>query len=204
RETMQYEVKAIQPTGGGVAFFLRRYRPFRLRALESDPSSFSSTYAREAAFDDDNWRRRILNPLATTLVAVAIAPSDGRDSRKEDGEEEEGQPILSSATLIGPIPPPPGHATTTPEPLHWEVNAVWTAPEARRNGLAQRVLEATAAHARAQATEKQRGCLLSVTVARDNPGALSLYAKCGYEVMSVQEQEAKIQLARSLPRSYIP
>ncbi|KAK3337321.1 acyl-CoA N-acyltransferase [Cercophora scortea] len=194
---MQHEIKVIRPTDDGVAFFLRSYKPFRLRALETDPSCFSSTYAREAALHDNDWRQRVLNPLRTTVVAVAVAPDD---HGKEDGEEED-QPILSSATLIGPIPPPPAYASGSTEPLHWEVNGVWTAPEARRNGLAQRVLEAAAAYAKAQATEKQRGCLLSVLVVRDNLAALSLYTACGYEVMSVQEeeQEATVRLAMFLP-----
>ena len=35
------------------------FRQVRLRALQNSPEAFSSTYAREAAFDDAEWARRV-------------------------------------------------------------------------------------------------------------------------------------------------
>ena len=35
------------------------FRQIRLRALQDSPTAFCSTYAREAAFDDGEWARRV-------------------------------------------------------------------------------------------------------------------------------------------------
>jgi GNAT superfamily N-acetyltransferase len=36
------------------------YKTVRLRALQSDPTAFGSTYAREARLSDEEWRQRAL------------------------------------------------------------------------------------------------------------------------------------------------
>lgn len=45
----------------------RAVREIRLRALAEEPRAFGSTYAREAPFDESEWRHRI-TPAATLLV----------------------------------------------------------------------------------------------------------------------------------------
>ena len=109
-------------------------------------TAFSSTYAREIAYDDERWKSRLLNPLVTTLIATT--------STNDIGQNQENKPkVLSSTTVVGPMAAPPelprkaqhsNEDQPTPAPLVWEINAVWTAPEARRHGIARHLMrEAT-------------------------------------------------------------
>ncbi|KJZ68864.1 hypothetical protein HIM_11745 [Hirsutella minnesotensis 3608] len=81
----------VQPDEAGLDFYLTRYKPFRLGALQRDPSCFSSTHAREASFTDDVWRDRLLRPTAKTFVAVV----------------REMRAIVSSVTVVLGTPMPP-------------------------------------------------------------------------------------------------
>lgn len=46
------------------------WREIRLRALQADPTAFGSTYAREAAFTDEEWRAR-LGPDGVSVLGLA-------------------------------------------------------------------------------------------------------------------------------------
>ncbi|KAK8042035.1 hypothetical protein PG993_006558 [Apiospora rasikravindrae] len=83
-----WAIELIPPNDAGRAFYLTEYKPFRLAALKRDPEAFGSTYAREAAFPDENWLQRLSNPRIKTFVAV----------RRHDRH------ILSAVSLIGPMP----------------------------------------------------------------------------------------------------
>lgn len=43
---------------------LQDFKHIRLEALQQEPAVFSSNYAREAAFPDNTWEQRLLNPGA--------------------------------------------------------------------------------------------------------------------------------------------
>ncbi|KAK4212842.1 hypothetical protein QBC37DRAFT_465050 [Rhypophila decipiens] len=162
---MNYAIKPIPKTEVGVAFYLNYYKPFRLRALETDPS----------VFDDDKWTSRILSPTATTMVAVAEADSEATDGaastdeknpnsshdNDSDSKSSKWPAILSAKTLVGPLPAPPElvsfinnnkvidhpmanerdcESPLVTEPLVWGLHGVWTVPEARRRGIATHLL----------------------------------------------------------------
>ncbi|KAK0628141.1 hypothetical protein B0T17DRAFT_521928 [Bombardia bombarda] len=212
---MKCDIKVIPLTEDGIVFYLSKYKPFRLRALECDPSSFGSNYAREAAFKDNEWAARLLNPLATTFVAV-VHTDDYID--KHGGEQKKTTSVLSSATLWGPIPVSPDHLrlprpnidNDSDVPMHWEITGVWTAPEARRQGIAVQLLQEAARTAHSQTTSQNRDCHLTVNVMHNNATAILLYKRCGYtETISPNnhgqgpktEQEPLVHLALLLPRA---
>jgi ribosomal protein S18 acetylase RimI-like enzyme len=92
-------------------------RALRLRALQTDPSSFGSTYEREAAFDDDVWEERVERGAsgddAATFVALVAEEPVGLVSGFRDEEE----------------------------PDLFDVVGMWVAPEARGRGVGRRLLE---------------------------------------------------------------
>ncbi len=96
-------------------------RAVRLRSLHESPHAFTSTYAREAAFDESTWRDR-----ATTghwFVAV------------EDG---------SVVGVAG------GVEGWSDDPSRRELVGMWVAPRDRGRGVARLLLGAVGAWARAE------------------------------------------------------
>ncbi|KAM7197648.1 hypothetical protein V8F20_006538 [Naviculisporaceae sp. PSN 640] len=222
-------IRIIPQDEEGVAFYLAYYKPFRLRALETDPSAFSSTYEREVSFDDEKWRSRIMNPLATTLIA---GPGNFRG--------EAAVPILSATTVVGPLPlsgpldqrindPRLKGARKVPRysQQRYEINAVWTAPEARRTGLAARLMQEAINHVREQARDQARQhsqsrtqaapaprtaedspdarlpeIYLDVGVEKTNEAAMALYRKSGF-VPYFEDREDIVQGGNTIPRKFL-
>ena len=149
-----------------------RHKPGLTGFVSPHHSDFSSTYAREVAFTDEQWEQRILSPIAFTWVAV----SGEGDSRQ----------ILSSATLVnGPIPPDLQWGNRqTAHLLHLAVNAVYTAPEVRRLGISTALMTHVAQMARDMASAEGKDCLLTVVVERTNDRARPMYEKLGYTFSS--------------------
>jgi len=132
------------------------------------PTAFSSTYAIEAAFPEERWRQRLANPLAKVFVAVT---SDTRQ-------------ILSTLVLVGPQPRREGDsepgAADSPPPLHWVVNAVYTAVEARRRGIGRALLAAARGWASREAASQRRDGLLTAQAYEANAGAVAFYREAGF------------------------
>ena len=147
-------------------------------------SAFSSKYEREAAFADSEWVQRVTNPKATTFVAV----------------EGDDRTVLSSATLLGPLPIPddPELARRRPDVppglLHWQMAAVYTRPEARRTGLAREVLGSVWKWAVQKAVTQGSSCVVTVEVLKGNHGATRMYEGIGFSV--VGEHEGTVHMVR--------
>jgi GNAT superfamily N-acetyltransferase len=94
-------------------------RQVRLRALQTDPKVFGSTYEREVAFDEVMWRSR------TQTSAVFLAWDD------ED--------------VVGIVM---GYADEEADEAVWELVAMWVAPEARSQGITPRLIQAVVSAAR--------------------------------------------------------
>lgn len=145
-------------------------------------TAFGSTYEREVAFGDNEWIKRVTNPVATTFVAVL----------RNHGN------ILSSATLAGPLPIPDDLAekiSGLPAGiLHWKLVAVYTRPEARRTGLAREVLKSAWEWAQRKSASQGSSCVVSTDAMQDNCSARALYERFGFSV--VGESDGIIRMVR--------
>ena len=91
------------------------FRRVRLRALQDSPGAFGSTYAREAAFDNDEWARRV----------ERWSGEQGIGFLAMDGEEPCG--------LVGAL---------LEEGRQAQLVSMWTAPEYRGRGVGRLLVEA--------------------------------------------------------------
>lgn len=96
------------------------FRSVRLRALKEDPSAFGSTYAREAAFDDDEWARRVVRWSGEQGIGFLAIHEDRACGIAGALLEESDQAQLVS---------------------------MWTAPEYRQHGVGRLLVEAITAWA---------------------------------------------------------
>jgi ribosomal protein S18 acetylase RimI-like enzyme len=95
-------------------------RDIRLRALKDAPLAFSSSYAREAAFEPAEWERRAReNAAGERSVAFVVEPAAGMAV----GALDAGDPELAY------------------------LYAMWVAPEARRGGAGRALVDAVVAWA---------------------------------------------------------
>ena len=207
----EWTVEVIPPDNDGVRFYLERYRPFRLFSLQESPAgrgcvvslffvyapyyrrgqadinslcwiAFSSTYEREINMTDGDWVRRVASHLATTFVVV-----DGRD-----------RTVLSAATLRGPLPAPSGLVTNkaidSGGALFWSIAAVYTLPEARKKGLARRVLNRVLQVAKERGDVQGANTVITLGVLKGSVGARALYESCGFSMYNENEEEFEMVL----------
>jgi ribosomal protein S18 acetylase RimI-like enzyme len=160
-------------------------RDVRLAALAEAPSAFASTYAREAAFTEENWRGRISDRSVTFFA--------------------EADPASAVPAGTEPASAAPGH--TEPSGLAGvfvddgaaQLVSMWVRPSARGLRVGEALVEAAAAWAK----ERDFGSL-SLWVTAGNAPAQRLYERCGFSP-SGQSQPlpsdptlAEIQMSRTL------
>jgi len=96
------------------------FRQIRLRALQESPTAFCSTYARESAFDDGEWTRRVERWGGEQGIGFLAMDAD--------------QPCGVAGGLVQP-----GNQA--------QLVSMWTAPEYRRQRVGRLLVEAVAAWA---------------------------------------------------------
>ncbi|HEY2164121.1 MAG TPA: GNAT family N-acetyltransferase [Gemmatimonadaceae bacterium] len=130
------------------------YKNLRLRALADSPDAFGSTFARESARADDEWRDR--------LERGANSPRDF--------------PALAS---VGDVPA--GIAWTRfddERPRVAHLFQVWVAPEHRGTGVGRRLVEAAIAWSRRSAVH-----VLELAVTSNGSAAAHLYRDLGFSAV---------------------
>lgn len=103
-------------------------RDIRLAALQDAPTAFGSTYAREIAFTEADWRKRLTNPEAVTFLADHAEFGDG--------------PIGIAGGYVNPD-------TALPELV-----AMWVRPDARGRGAAVELVEAVVTWAKSLGVDR--------------------------------------------------
>ncbi|MEX1255038.1 MAG: GNAT family N-acetyltransferase [Dehalococcoidia bacterium] len=123
----------------------------RLRALVTDPASFGSTYEREAAFPDETWAGRAARSAAgddaMTLLAMRGDESVGLFTAIRDGSQRE---LFHGVEMF-------------------------VAPEARRRGIARRLLSDIEGWIAACG-----GTIVRLSVTSTATAARQLYESAGY------------------------
>lgn len=126
-------------------------RDIRLRALQDAPMAFGSTYAREAAWTDEEWTQRLLKwssaRQSTTLLAFDDSACCG---------------IVGCTRYHG-------------SPDEAMIVSMWVAPEARRRGIGLQLLRAAEDWAREQGLKR-----LALEVNQTNALAIALYLRFGF------------------------
>lgn len=139
-------VRRIEP--GDVAHL----KAVRLSALADAPSAFGSTHAAEIQLTDDEWTRRAARAADGREVAMFLAWHVGEAVGIAGGY----RPELSASVV--------------------ELVSMWTAPPARRAGVARRLVGAVAAWASESDAE-----VLELWVTDGNSSAIALYEAMGFE-----------------------
>lgn len=126
-------------------------REVRLRALSDTPMAFSSTHARELEFTVDEWQTR----------ADRLSQSPDRCSFF----------AFDATQCVGII----GGFRREGDPTTATVVSMWVAPEARRRGIGEKLIDAVAQWA------VQNGMTsLFLDVVETNAPAIAFYQKCGF------------------------
>jgi ribosomal protein S18 acetylase RimI-like enzyme len=134
-----------------VASDAERIKAIRLRSLRSDPSSFASTFAKEAAYPDEQW--------------IDWATGDA------EGEETATMLALQGQDAVGLV----AAYRDEDDRALYHVIAMWVAPERRRSGLGRRLLTAIE-----EWIACAGGTTVQLDVADTAKEAVSLYASTGY------------------------
>ena len=129
-------------------------RTVRLRALQTDPASFGSTYEREAAFERADWDEwadeHATGASGATLLALGGPEPVGIVTGRRDGDDDDEAGLF-------------------------HVYAMWVAPEARRDGVGRRLL------AEIEAWMTSAGAVVSqLSVTSEAAAARRLYESAGY------------------------
>lgn len=136
------------------------YRDIRLESLRESPGAFASTFEREVAFDESEWRRRVTIGPDGRAMATFVDLADNADA-----------PALGTAGVV--------FTEHHPAPM---LVAMWVRPDARGSGSARRLVDAVCNWARDQGEQQ-----VVLWVVRDNAAAISLYASCGFTPTGVTD-----------------
>lgn len=130
----------------------RTYRYLRLRALADSPEAFGRTLAEEKERPDAEWLARLRSGADTRWNLPLLAEVGGKPAGLAWGRIEESRPEVAN------------------------LYQMWVAPEYRRLGAGQMLLEAVIAWAR-EANARQ----LDLEVTWGDRPAVRLYQRAGFE-----------------------
>jgi len=183
-----YDIRALPvlPTKGQIT----NYTALRLLSLQTDPEFFGSTYERELAFTEDQWRERLSTHNRATFVA-SIADSN---------QDWVGTlTILVPSEMIFDSLAPLRDIGVGKDGDIYMLVGMWVRPEHRRRGLGKRLVEEAFEWIRKHNLkdgEVRKDKLVVLQVSNNNGGGWALYDKTGFRLLSDVESEHKWMLCR--------
>ncbi|KAG8816350.1 hypothetical protein FRC17_000357 [Serendipita sp. 399] len=166
------------------------YRAIRLSALATSPAQFSSTFAREVAFDPQVWVERLRNPDAVTILA---SEHDTEGSLEKYAARRAGEwaswdePARFRRTSTeGEKGEMDGLITclrSYEDPKDAFLVQFWVDPAARGRGIGTRLVEEALVWARYHNRDGHlsfRRVILDVV--KDNMVARRVYERCGFKL----------------------
>ncbi len=148
-----------------IASHVELFSEIRLLALCTDPAAFGSTYEREAAFDEADWRARLASFAGRPGAVFAL------DSSADGGRQIE---------LVGPLIGVVG--VGLPEPGDAAIWGMWVAPDGRRRGAAGQLLDAAERWAADSSADTA-----TLWVHRTNDAAKAVYQGRGYSLVEGED-----------------
>lgn len=128
------------------------YKDVRLRALLDSPTAFSSTYAREEQFADEEWQRRAARCNSDGFIGF-LACEDDR-----------------ACGMVFCLKDEPGDALGT-------ILSMWVDPTYRRAGVGRQLIDSVVDWARERGM-----WVLKLMVTSVNSGAIEFYQRCGFRM----------------------
>ena len=133
------------------------FKTVRLQALQDSPGAFSSTYARESQFTEEDWNQRI---------------------RNWNGERGVGYLALDGETHCGIA----GSILDIHDPSTAQLISMWVAPSQRRSRVGKALVEAVFAWAKERSARRLR-----LMVTSNNPTAIAFYTRLGFTMTGKTE-----------------
>jgi ribosomal protein S18 acetylase RimI-like enzyme len=129
---------------------IEQFKAVRLRALQDTPTAFGSTYAKESALSDSEWRKRVDTWNGPDAVCY-LGTDDGAACGIIAGYLDKNDPRIA-----------------------W-VASMWVAPTHRRTGLGTMLMDAVKSWAYTLGAAELR-----LMVTSNNLVAMRFYERCGY------------------------
>jgi GNAT superfamily N-acetyltransferase len=182
---------------------IAQQKSFRLNALQTSPDSFSSTYAREAAFADSEWEARLQNPFALSLIAVKERTREFSETEtsRDDVQTWIESEWQGSAVVFGPVSM--DGVEIIKETLLFEIFGLFVLPSVRGRGVGTQLVQSAVEYAILQAAEKfeRREIVVRVRITAGNPNALELYEKLGFSVVQAEEMGVVMEMRHKVMNS---
>lgn len=147
------EIKRITPETALV------FKDVRLRALQDSPLAFSSTYARESQFPEEEWQRRVQRCSGGGRDAMFLA--------------FEGEAVCGIA----------GSLADANSGERAQVVSMWVDPACRRGGVGKALIDTIVEWNRMRGVRE-----LVLMVTSVNAGAMAFYERLGFVKTGVTEQ----------------
>ncbi|KAH8697413.1 hypothetical protein BGW36DRAFT_427377 [Talaromyces proteolyticus] len=181
---------------------VERYKTTRLTALQLDPAAFGSTYTREIQFTYETWLSRIQNPLSKTFLSI-----DSTNTNQTDEIPLAQSEWVGTLTVLGPKVTSEGttlwntftreNSTHTPDLAAvrnsnaiYMMAGVFVHPGYRRQGRAQRLVDAAVKRVREEAKFAGASRItIILQVNTENQAAVRLYETAGFLAVSNEKTD---------------